>query len=478
MDYQSIQAAVDAASAGDTVLVHPGTYTLTSPIVNKAGVALLGTSPRECIIEFDGDDTLKWAMVMADDVTLENLTVNNTDTTHDAQTALANGAAERVKVHRCKLSARSYCLDTGNDWDVSDNDLSAPNAVLVIGNNVRVTDNRIHYVGAPVGTCFAPFDSNTMGTGCILAENDCYLESNATTGTAYWFIVTGSGNTIANNRITVFLNHASTTAADNFALIQIPGTSPSTTPNVVSGNVLTFRRLDGHAGDKASFAGLGSVGFMEIGDVVFSNNTMRYLSVVPPAALYRIYWDVGYEPTGGTITVHPGGMAGTEAASDSIPPNSATLVDRNPVVRLFDGEASVICTSNDTYVAASYPLVVPAKCILRGLLIESGAPAGTTTGTRTIQYAVGTVENANLDLTDATDYDVMAATAELTAANVHGDLAAEHTAAYFPMLDHGHYFAVATTLQLNFLGKCSSGSGEDKTVTAAIKVYAVLDRLA
>lgn len=139
--------------------------------------------------------------------------------------------------------------------------------------------------------------------------------------------------------------------------------------------------------------------------------------------------------------------------------------------------ASVNVDADDTYVGAGFTLAIPAKSVLFGFLVENAAPAGTAGGSKTVEYSIGTVANADGELTDATDVDVMIATLELTGSGVHGDEAGDHVAAYFPMDMHGRYFANATDLKLNFIGKSSGATAEPGTVTCAITVWAIMSQL-
>lgn len=50
-DYTSVQAAINAASSGDVVLVYPGTY--NEQITGKSGVTVRGVSRDACIIRYD-----------------------------------------------------------------------------------------------------------------------------------------------------------------------------------------------------------------------------------------------------------------------------------------------------------------------------------------------------------------------------------------------------------------------------------------
>lgn len=74
-DYDTVQEAVDAARAGDTVLVSPGTYQ-EAVRITTAGVRLQGTDRNAVVLDGAG---LKGngITVTADDVTVANLTVQN-----------------------------------------------------------------------------------------------------------------------------------------------------------------------------------------------------------------------------------------------------------------------------------------------------------------------------------------------------------------------------------------------------------------
>ncbi len=74
-DHGSIQAAVDAASAGDLVLVEPGVYHESVTIGTNA-ITLRGTDRNEVIL--DGESRLiDGVAVTADGVAVENLTIRN-----------------------------------------------------------------------------------------------------------------------------------------------------------------------------------------------------------------------------------------------------------------------------------------------------------------------------------------------------------------------------------------------------------------
>jgi hypothetical protein len=154
------------------------------------------------------------------------------------------------------------------------------------------------------------------------------------------------------------------------------------------------------------------------------------------------------------------------------------------VLKVLDATLSVDITEADTYVGTGVAFYIPAGVIVTGFFIVAGAPGGTAAaGAKTINYSIGTVANADADLTDATDIDVMHASGEKTAASVHGDVAADYGTDggdwFNGTIDaHSKYVDAYTTLQLNYIGKCAAGGGHvDGTVTCAFKVYAIMDML-
>jgi len=142
-----------------------------------------------------------------------------------------------------------------------------------------------------------------------------------------------------------------------------------------------------------------------------------------------------------------------------------------------DISASVAVVADDTYVGTGYVFAIPADSVLHGFLIKMGTPGGTAGGAKTIEIAVGTAQNADEDLTDATDNDVMLTSGAKTAAAIHGDEAADHVVAYYPMDMFGKYFAAATNLYLNFIGKAADATANPGTVTSTITIYALIEQL-
>ena len=75
-DYPSIQAAVDASSSGDLVLVSPGIYR-EAVVVIADGITIRGTDRNEVVLDGGGDLGTGIRVVDTSGVAVENLTVRN-----------------------------------------------------------------------------------------------------------------------------------------------------------------------------------------------------------------------------------------------------------------------------------------------------------------------------------------------------------------------------------------------------------------
>ncbi len=74
--YTSIQSAVDAAAAGDTITIAPGTYSLTSTVIINKALTIAGTG--EAIVQTTTPTVVSVFEIDASDVTISGLTITDT----------------------------------------------------------------------------------------------------------------------------------------------------------------------------------------------------------------------------------------------------------------------------------------------------------------------------------------------------------------------------------------------------------------
>jgi len=189
-DYPTIQAAINAASPGDTIKVASGTY-YEHIIVNKSNLKLMGEDPHNTII--DGNWTDNVVTVTVDNVSVSGFTIKNAD-------SLAHSG---IYLYNCSGSVISGNTIIFNHWDGIS--LYYTNNTTIIGNiisysiagiglhnshNNTIADNRIT---SNVRGIFLGYSSSNTITGNTIAYNNSSFSS------AGIFIAHAEGNTIYHN---------------------------------------------------------------------------------------------------------------------------------------------------------------------------------------------------------------------------------------------------------------------------------------
>lgn len=176
--FQTVQAAIDAAASGDTVLVAAGDYA-ENLVITTADVTLLGSAGRASTIRTAVSDITDGNVitVRADDVTITGFTITGENA------ALTGGATmlDGVVTHAARLiSNYQDSMGGGASIDrltVTDNDLSHANRMAVVNVNSGsassgvsggslVQDNYIHdLAGLRAGT-------NTLRIGVLIGPEN------------------------------------------------------------------------------------------------------------------------------------------------------------------------------------------------------------------------------------------------------------------------------------------------------------------
>jgi parallel beta-helix repeat protein len=134
-DFHTIQEAVDAASEGDAVFVHSGTY-LEHVSITKT-ISLIGENPLDTMVDTPGT-SISGISIEADNVAVKNFTVCNSRLTPH-WSFYKGGGIYLYSAHGCDVE---NCVVVGNTYGINLVDSSYNN----ISSNL-VTDNGI---GIPV----------------------------------------------------------------------------------------------------------------------------------------------------------------------------------------------------------------------------------------------------------------------------------------------------------------------------------------
>ena len=133
-DYSTIQAAIDAAADGDTIIVAAGTY--TENITLKDGVILVGAGDDVCIIDGNGNGSVI-TYNSGDTAQIKNFTITNGDASTGGGIYVDNES--RLLVYYCTITQNAATNGGG---------IFNTNTSIVNLNNCTVTYNRASHGGA------------------------------------------------------------------------------------------------------------------------------------------------------------------------------------------------------------------------------------------------------------------------------------------------------------------------------------------
>jgi hypothetical protein len=206
-DYTSISSAADSASAGDTIHVHAGTYTLTEPItLDISGVTLYGDGTSNTIIKVtsssvcNSDTSTGYIIISAPDVEVYGFKFIGpaTDTSNQHSTAPSN--------YRTCISLSGSSAQSANNVKIHDNyatllygdfvkcyGSSYPKTNLQCYNNYISCDN---HDGFQLGSCVnAHIYNNYISTiqNCCIRLYKCSGSSTRIDHNTMTFGITNSG---------------------------------------------------------------------------------------------------------------------------------------------------------------------------------------------------------------------------------------------------------------------------------------------
>ncbi len=171
-DYVSIQEAIDAASAGDTVLVAKGEY--VGDITMKAGVDIIGTVRRYPVIE--------GKITGAAETRFENFTVKGYNIPNSVLYECDGGTGIEIK--------------SNIFMDASSEPLTAIRLTNVAG--AEIIDNIIHTRVSDDGMSLTAVEFS--GDGVLFMNNSIYADAPMTKG----IVVSGTNHTVKNNIVAAY----------------------------------------------------------------------------------------------------------------------------------------------------------------------------------------------------------------------------------------------------------------------------------
>lgn len=189
--YCTIQAAIDAASTGDTISVAPGTY--LEVITIGDGLTLIGTGalPSSVVVDAQGLD--RAVTLTAGDATFENLTITGGSSTNQGGGIHVDGGGHDVILTNVIVDGNEAADDGGGIWIDSGNTLTIVNSTL--SNNVALGwGGAIYSNGADVTVIESTISGNSSTSGGGIASNGGTMDlsggdvanNTANSGALFW----------------------------------------------------------------------------------------------------------------------------------------------------------------------------------------------------------------------------------------------------------------------------------------------------
>jgi len=159
-DYKDIQKAIEAASAGDTVLISPGTFEISKPLDLSAGVTLTGSGADKTILSGTAvlkasQDPEKGSIIVArDQTTIKNLQLRHAGMCgiyiRGLSGEVRNAAVERTIIWDCPAGGIVF----NNQFNTAGILLCAFNTIVGCGAGIADNDwNTVNMFNNIIASC-------------------------------------------------------------------------------------------------------------------------------------------------------------------------------------------------------------------------------------------------------------------------------------------------------------------------------------
>ena len=279
--YTSIQAAIDAAINGDTVLVHDGTYVENISISGKTITVLSDNGPGDTIIDGDGSGNVVY--LGSGDSTLEGFTIQN-----GASMSIGGGI---------------YCFHSSptiNNCTIADNIARSGGGIYCSSSSPAITDCRIlRNATGNGGGIFCTGSSSPTITHCIIDGN--FASGGALFGYGGGIYCEDDASpTISNSTISNNSAESHTTGTDagwGGGIYCMENSSLTITNSIISGNTA----VDFGGFSEGKGGGIYCDAILSMTNCVVANNTAGNESTAGNGGGIYCWWDSSVTITNCTI---------------------------------------------------------------------------------------------------------------------------------------------------------------------------------
>lgn len=185
--YSTVQAAINAAAAGDTISIANGTYAGQFSIPSsKTGLIIQGASNTGTILTSGQNQTTM--TVQATDVTIKNIKLQNTYTGDTNTNHVLVVQAARCAVRATYLNGRQdtlYALGTSSSIYVTGSEIQGTVDFVYGHGRIFVTNSTIRQIRGNGGTIGAPNTASSQNYGIVFSNCTIATGGTATANSSY-----------------------------------------------------------------------------------------------------------------------------------------------------------------------------------------------------------------------------------------------------------------------------------------------------